>query len=193
MIPGHNGLELRIAVFSVFLVLSWKPQICYVASPPSKSYNPFNSVSLQIAFSNLARQPTNAIAMENEYRTRHIHTGYSGSFLPSTTTRRYRDLGALCKICYIVGCAAVSLCSLQSTHCSLAHVVLSSSSFASLTFVAKYGLPPRSGWFNSISVRCALRTLSLERDRSLRTCALESFRIVTVVARFDRKRTSSIL
>lgn len=57
---------------------------------------------------------------------------------------------------------------------SLAHVALSSNSFASLTFVAKYGLPPRSGWFKSISVRCALRTLSFEMDRSL-SFALESF------------------
>lgn len=51
----------------------------------------------------------------------------------------------------------------QTTH----QVCLSNSSFASLTFVAKYGLPPRSGWFSSIIVRCALRTLSLVMLRSL--------------------------
>ena len=32
-------------------------------------------------------------------------------------------------------------------------VDFSSNSFASLTLVAKYGLPPRSGWFNSMSCR----------------------------------------
>jgi hypothetical protein len=45
--------------------------------------------------------------------------------------------------------------------------VLSNSSFASLIFVARYGLPPRSGWLSSISCRWFLRTLSFVKVRSL--------------------------
>lgn len=48
-----------------------------------------------------------------------------------------------------------------------AHAFFSKNSLASFTFVARYGLPPRSGWLSSISVRCALRTLSLVRLLSL--------------------------
>lgn len=33
------------------------------------------------------------------------------------------------------------------------HPFFSKNSFASLTFVARYGLPPRSGWFSIMSVR----------------------------------------
>ena len=47
----------------------------------------------------------------------------------------------------------------------------SRNSFASFTFVARYGLPPRSGWLSSISVRCAFRTLSFVRLPSL-SCML---------------------
>lgn len=47
----------------------------------------------------------------------------------------------------------------------------SKNSFASLIFVARYGLPPRSGWFNSISCRCFLRIISFVMPRSLlRAC-----------------------
>jgi hypothetical protein len=49
----------------------------------------------------------------------------------------------------------------------LDYVVFSNSSFASLTFVARYGLPPRSGWFKSMSERCFLRIMSFVRPRSL--------------------------
>jgi hypothetical protein len=45
--------------------------------------------------------------------------------------------------------------------------LFSNISFASFTLVARYGLPPRSGWFSSINVRCALRTLSFVMLRSL--------------------------
>lgn len=45
--------------------------------------------------------------------------------------------------------------------------VFSKNSFASFTFVARYGLPPRSGWLSSISVRWAFRTFSLVTARSL--------------------------
>lgn len=102
---------------------------------------------------------------KNEYRTRHIHTGLLRFFSPY-----YQRGGVVTSVLYIKYSTSWDmrpLRSLQSARCSLAHVVLSSSSFASLTFVAKYGLPPRSGWFKSISVRCALRTLSFEMDRSL--------------------------
>lgn len=44
---------------------------------------------------------------------------------------------------------------------------LSRNSFASLIFVARYGLPPRSGWLRSISWRCLTRTFSFVRLRSL--------------------------
>ena len=44
---------------------------------------------------------------------------------------------------------------------------LSRNSFASLIFVARYGLPPRSGWLSSISCLWFFRTLSLVRVRSL--------------------------
>ncbi len=54
-----------------------------------------------------------------------------------------------------------------SNHPPLNHEFFSKNSFASFTLVAKYGLPPRSGWLSSISVRCALRTLSLVRLDSL--------------------------
>lgn len=40
-------------------------------------------------------------------------------------------------------------------------------SFASLILVAKYGLPPRSGWFSSIICRCFLRIISRVAPRSL--------------------------
>jgi hypothetical protein len=40
-------------------------------------------------------------------------------------------------------------------------------SFASLTFVARYGLPPRSGWLFSMSCRCFLRSSSFVTPRSL--------------------------
>lgn len=46
---------------------------------------------------------------------------------------------------------------------------LSKNSFASLILVARYGLPPRSGWLRSIIVRWALRTLSFVICLSLRT------------------------
>jgi hypothetical protein len=45
--------------------------------------------------------------------------------------------------------------------------VFSRNSFASLTFDARYGLPPRSGWLSIIIVRCAFRILSLVIARSL--------------------------
>jgi len=44
---------------------------------------------------------------------------------------------------------------------------LSKNSFASLIFVAKYGLPPRSGWFSNISCRCFFRIISFVMPRSL--------------------------
>lgn len=47
------------------------------------------------------------------------------------------------------------------------HVFFSKNSFASLTLVARYGLPPRSGWLSNIRVRWALRTLSFVRLLSL--------------------------
>lgn len=40
-------------------------------------------------------------------------------------------------------------------------------SLASLIFVAKYGLPPRSGWLSSIICRCFLRIISFVMPRSL--------------------------
>ena len=40
-------------------------------------------------------------------------------------------------------------------------------SFASLIFVARYGLPPRSGWLRSIICRCFLRSMSFVTPRSL--------------------------
>ena len=43
----------------------------------------------------------------------------------------------------------------------------SKSSFASFTFVARYGLPPRSGWFKSMSDRCFFRRSSFVMPRSL--------------------------
>lgn len=46
-------------------------------------------------------------------------------------------------------------------------VVFSSNSFASFTLVARYGLPPRSGWLSSIRVRCCLRILSRVTPDSL--------------------------
>ena len=49
------------------------------------------------------------------------------------------------------------------------HAFFSKNSLASFTLVARYGLPPRSGWLSSISVRCALRTFSLLRLLSLYT------------------------
>ena len=55
-------------------------------------------------------------------------------------------------------------------------LVLSNSSFASLIFVAKYGLPPRSGWLRSISCRWFLRTFSLVSVRSLRIRSVRKFR-----------------
>lgn len=45
--------------------------------------------------------------------------------------------------------------------------VFSKNSFASFTLVARYGLPPRSGWLSSISVRWAFLTFSLVTARSL--------------------------
>ena len=45
--------------------------------------------------------------------------------------------------------------------------LFSRNSFASLTFVARYGLPPRSGWFSSISCRWFFRIFSLVSMRSL--------------------------
>ena len=45
--------------------------------------------------------------------------------------------------------------------------LFSRNSFASLTFVARYGLPPRSGWFNNISCRWFFRIFSLVSMRSL--------------------------
>ena len=68
----------------------------------------------------------------------------------------------------------------QHTFCSPAHPTFglsfgredyvapfSINSFASLIFVAKYGLPPRSGWFSSIICRCFLRIISRVAPRSL--------------------------
>ena len=54
--------------------------------------------------------------------------------------------------------------------------LFSRNSFASLTFVARYGLPPRSGWFSSISCRWFFRIFSLVSMRSLMptTSALHS-------------------
>ena len=43
----------------------------------------------------------------------------------------------------------------------------SSISFASLTLVAKYGEPPRSGWLSSMRDRCFLRRSSFVTPRSL--------------------------
>lgn len=54
--------------------------------------------------------------------------------------------------------------------CSRCYEFFSKNSFASLTLVAKYGLPPRSGWFNSMRVRCAFRIFSFDRARSLFIC-----------------------
>lgn len=42
--------------------------------------------------------------------------------------------------------------------------------FASLTLVARYGLPPLSGWLRSISVRWAFWIFSLVRELSLGAC-----------------------
>src|SRR4051812_41372785 len=62
----------------------------------------------------------------------------------------------------------VDICPRTSLHDRSRHdEPFSKNSFASFTLVAKYGLPPRSGWFSSISVRCALRILSLVMARSL--------------------------
>lgn len=43
----------------------------------------------------------------------------------------------------------------------------SKKSLASLIFVAKYGEPPRSGWFNNMILRCASFTLALVTADSL--------------------------
>lgn len=43
----------------------------------------------------------------------------------------------------------------------------SKNSFASLILVARYGLPPRSGWLRSIICRCFLRRISFVTPRSL--------------------------
>lgn len=50
---------------------------------------------------------------------------------------------------------------------SIVQTCFSRNSLASLIFVAKYGLPPRSGWLSSMSWRCFLVTLSLVNRRSL--------------------------
>ena len=49
----------------------------------------------------------------------------------------------------------------------LHHEFFSRNSFASLTFVARYGLPPRSGWFNNINCRWFFRILSFVNILSL--------------------------
>lgn len=49
----------------------------------------------------------------------------------------------------------------------LIYPVFSNSSFASLIFVARYGLPPRSGWFSNIICRCFFLIISFVRPRSL--------------------------
>ena len=49
------------------------------------------------------------------------------------------------------------------------HEFFSRNSFASLTFVARYGLPPRSGWFSIMSVRWFFRIFSFVRAPSLLT------------------------
>lgn len=46
-------------------------------------------------------------------------------------------------------------------------VVFSRNSFASFTFVARYGLPPLSGWLSNMRLRWAFRTLSLVMAPSL--------------------------
>ena len=43
----------------------------------------------------------------------------------------------------------------------------SRNSLASLIFVARYGLPPRSGWFRIMSWRCFLRIISFDKLPSL--------------------------
>jgi len=43
----------------------------------------------------------------------------------------------------------------------------SRNSLASFTFVARYGLPPLSGWLSSMSDLCRLRIISFVRPRSL--------------------------
>ena len=45
--------------------------------------------------------------------------------------------------------------------------LFSMNSFASLILVARYGLPPRSGWFRSIICRCFFRIISFVAPRSL--------------------------
>lgn len=52
--------------------------------------------------------------------------------------------------------------------CNYPQPFFSKNSFASLTLVAKYGLPPRSGWFSIMSVRWFLRMRSLVIVLSLR-------------------------
>ena len=47
------------------------------------------------------------------------------------------------------------------------HPVFSSSSFASLILLARYGLPPRSGWLLSISCRWFFLTFAFVRPFSL--------------------------
>ena len=56
----------------------------------------------------------------------------------------------------------------QQRDCIYALTCLSSMSFASLTFPARYGLPPRSGWFASMMRRWASLIFAFERSRSLR-------------------------
>ena len=53
----------------------------------------------------------------------------------------------------------------------------SKNSFASLIFVARYGLPPRSGWLSSISCRCFFRIIS-RVARSLSTPASQHMLLI---------------
>jgi hypothetical protein len=68
------------------------------------------------------------------------------------------------QIIYILLSSLLFLC-LKPTSYHL--ISFSNNSFASLTFVARYGLPPRSGWFSSMSDRCFLRRISFVTPRSL--------------------------
>jgi hypothetical protein len=59
----------------------------------------------------------------------------------------------------------------------------SSISFASLTLVARYGEPPRSGWLSSMSDRCFLRRSSFVMPRSLSFCQYSIHSLLDSIAR----------
>jgi hypothetical protein len=66
-------------------------------------------------------------------------------------------------------------------------ISFSNSSFASLTLVARYGLPPRSGWLFNIRPRCFFRSSSFVTPRSL---PFVSTLMSSLVVRIGRRRTA---